>query len=99
MPQLKMGISSTVIPLEPARTWVGMTCAFPPATMALTDFAERSAAYFERLDVAIAEDIAVLERQQAGLTSPLARSGRFSRLEPNVAHFERWLAGRCFAEH
>ncbi len=51
-------------------------------------------AYFERLDVAIAEDIAVLVRQQAGLASPLARPGRFSRLEPNVARFERWLAER-----
>jgi phenylpropionate dioxygenase-like ring-hydroxylating dioxygenase large terminal subunit len=87
-----------IMPLEPARTRVGMTCAFPPATMALADFAERSAAYFERLDVAIAEDIAVLELQQAGLTSPLARSGRFSDLEPNVARFERWLAGRCLAD-
>jgi hypothetical protein len=39
-----------------------------------------------------------LERQQAGLDSPLARPGRFSHLEPNVARFERWLAERCLAE-
>ena len=48
--------------------------------------------------MAIAEDIAVLEQQQAGLASPLARPGRFSHMEPNVAHFERWLAERCLAE-
>ena len=75
-----------------------MTCAFPRATFDVDDFAERSAAYFERLDVAIAEDIEVLEQQQAGLASPLARPGRFSHMEPNVAHFERWLAERCLAE-
>jgi phenylpropionate dioxygenase-like ring-hydroxylating dioxygenase large terminal subunit len=87
-----------VTPLAPDRTRVGMTCAFPRATGERDDFAGRSAAYFERLDVAIAEDIAVLERQQAGLDSPLARPGRFSHLEPNVARFERWLAERCLAE-
>lgn len=86
-----------VTPLAPERTWVGMTCAFSPAAAELPDFAQRAAAYFERLDVAIAEDIAVLERQQAGLTSPLARPGRFSHLEPNVARFERWLVECCLA--
>ncbi len=29
----------------------------------------------------------MLERQQAGLTSPFARQGRFSYLEPSVAAF------------
>jgi len=86
-----------VSPLAPDRTWVGMTCAFPPAAREIHDFAERAAAYYERLDVAIAEDVAVLELQQEGLASPLARSGRFSHLEPNVARFERWLAERCLA--
>jgi phenylpropionate dioxygenase-like ring-hydroxylating dioxygenase large terminal subunit len=103
-PNLTFAASSEAIwvyevsPLAPDRTWVGMTCAFPPATFELDDFAERSAAYFERLDVAIAENIAVLEQQQAGLASPLARPGRFSDLEPNVARFERWLAERCLAQ-
>lgn len=102
-PNLTFAASSEAIwvyevsPLAPDRTWVGMTCAFPRATFELDDFAERAAAYFERLDVAIAEDIAVLEQQQAGLASPLARPGRFSHLEPNVARFERWLAERSLA--
>ena len=86
-----------VNPLAPDRTEVGMTCCFPSATAALPDFAQRAEAYLRRLDVAIAEDIEVLERQQAGLDSPLARPGRFSGLEPNVATFERWIAERCTA--
>jgi phenylpropionate dioxygenase-like ring-hydroxylating dioxygenase large terminal subunit len=72
-----------------------MTCAFPRATAALPNFAARAEAYLHRLDVAIAEDIEVLELQQAGLDSPLARPGRFSHLEPNVAAFGSWIAGRC----
>ena len=104
-PNLTFAASSEAIwvyevsPLAPDRTWVGMTCAFPQGTFEVEDFAERSAAYFERLDVAIAEDIAVLELQQQGLASPFARPGRFSHLEPNVARFERWLAERCMAEN
>ena len=86
-----------VNPLAPDRTRVAMTCCFSPAAAALPDFAERAEAYLRRLDVAIAEDIEVLERQQAGLDSPLARPGRFSDLEPNVATFERWIAERCTA--
>lgn len=84
-----------VTPLGAARTWVGMTCAFPAAAGETPDFAARAEAYFRRLDVAMAEDISVLEQQQAGLASPLARPGPFSHLEPNVAGFARWLAGRC----
>jgi phenylpropionate dioxygenase-like ring-hydroxylating dioxygenase large terminal subunit len=85
-----------VNPLAPDRTWVGMTCGFPRATTALPDFAERAEGYLRRLDVAIAEDIEVLERQQAGLDSPLARPGRFApAMEPNVSVFERWIAERC----
>jgi phenylpropionate dioxygenase-like ring-hydroxylating dioxygenase large terminal subunit len=84
-------------PLAPDRTRVALTVCFPQAAVALPDFGERAAAYYERVDVAIAEDIAVLELQQAGLTSPLARSGPFCRLEPNVGAFEAWLAERVSA--
>ncbi len=85
-----------VNPLAPDRTRVGMTCGFARSTTELPDFTERAAAYLRRLDVAIAEDIAVLERQHAGLDSPLARQGRFApRMEPNVSVFERWIVERC----
>ena len=53
------------------------------------------AAYYHRLDTALDEDIPALENQQRGLASPDARQGRFSpTLEPNVAAFARWYAGR-----
>lgn len=86
-----------VTPLDAARCRVAMTCCFRSSARELPDFEARAAAYYERLDVAIAEDIAVLELQQAGLDSPLARAGRFSWLEPNVAAFGAWFARRLTA--
>ena len=76
---------------------MALTVCFPRAATALPDFADRAAAYYQRVDVAIAEDIEVLELQQAGLASPLARPGPFCRLEPNVGAFEAWLAERVSA--
>ena len=63
--------------------------------MALPGFAEKEAVYFDRLDAALAEDIPALENQFSGLKSPEARQGPFQpELEPNVAAFARWYAGR-----
>lgn len=83
-------------PIAPNRTRVGMTACFPAETAARDDFDEQAQHYYERLDAAIDEDIPVLENQQIGLNSPLARQGRFSSLEPSVASFARWYAERVF---
>jgi hypothetical protein len=39
----------------------------------------------------------MLERQHRGMRSPFARQGRFSYLEPNVARFADWYAGRLLS--
>ena len=49
------------------------------------------AGYYERLDVGIAEDIAILERQQQALASPFAGPGRFCYLEELTSLFDRWV--------
>ena len=86
------------VPLAPDRTRVGMTVCFPPETVALDDFEARARHYYHRMDTALAEDVPALERQQAGLTSPYARAGRFAPLlEPNVASFAFWYAERMSA--
>ncbi len=79
-------------PLAPDRTRVGMTLCFPAATVARPDFEARAQHYYDRFDTALAEDIPMLERQQAGLSSPFARQGRYSYLEPSVAAFAFWYA-------
>ena len=72
---------------------VFQTACFPPETVSLPEFVEKSPAYLNRLDAALAEDIPILVNQQWGMTCPDARSGRFQpELEPNVASFAKWYA-------
>ena len=82
-----------VYPIAPHRTWVGMTACFPPQTVAAPDFENRVEHYYQRLEAGLAEDVPALVNQHAGLSSPLARQGRFcSTLEANVANFAFWYA-------
>lgn len=80
-------------PLGPNRCKVVQTSCFPPESIALPEFKEKSAVYLHRMDAALAEDIPALENQQRGLASPRATQGRFQPdLEPSVASFARWYA-------
>jgi len=86
-----------VYPDGPNRCRVAQVVAFPPETVAAPDFDAKVGEYYRRFDVAIDEDIPILERQQLGLQSPFAEQGRFSWLEPSVAAFARWYAERMLA--
>ena len=82
-------------PLGPERCKVRQTICFPPETVALSNFGDKAAYYYRRLDAALEEDIEALENQQKVLASPFAIPGRFSTLmEPNVATFANWYAQR-----
>jgi len=81
-------------PLGPDRCKVIQSSCFHPRSMELPDFAEKSAAYLQRMDAALDEDIPALVNQHRGMQNPAARQGRFQpELEPNVASFARWYAG------
>ena len=81
-------------PLGASKCRVVQTSCFPPETIALQGFAEKSAAYLKRMDAALDEDIEALTNQQIGLSCPDAQPGRFQPdLEPNVAAFARWYSG------
>ena len=84
-------------PEGPHRVRCAQAVCFPQATIDSPGFAEKAEAYYERFDVAIAEDIPVLVRQHAGLKSPFAKQGRYSYLEPSVARFAGWYAERILA--
>ena len=86
-----------VYPDGPDHCRCAQVVCFPPSTVDRKDFAEAVEAYYERFDVAIGEDIPMLERQHRGMRSPFARQGRFSYLEPNVARFADWYAGRLLS--
>ena len=79
-------------PLGPGRCRVTQWVCFPSRTVALPGFETRAERYYARMDEALAEDIAVLERQQLGMDSPLARAGRWSDLERGAAAFAAWYA-------
>lgn len=79
-------------PDGPHKVRCAQVVCFPKATTELPDFKTKAEAYYERFDVAIAEDIPVLLQQHAGLKSPFARQGRYSYLEPSVSRFANWYA-------
>ena len=80
-------------PMGPNKCKVIQTSCFPPETIALPEFKEKSAVYLDRLDAALAEDVPALVNQQMGMNCPDARAGRFQPdLEPNVAAFANWYA-------
>ena len=81
-------------PLGPARCRVTQWVCFPPATVSSPEFEAKAERYYARMDEALAEDIAVLERQQLGMDSPFARADRWSDLEHGAAAFAAWYAER-----
>ncbi len=81
-------------PLAADRSRVVQTVAFPSKSVALADFAQRAAHYYDRIDAALDEDLPFLLGQQRGLNSPFARPGRFGALEPSVGRFAYWYAQR-----
>ena len=86
-----------VYPDGPDRCRCAQVVCFPPETVAMAGFHEVAESYYERFDVAINEDIPVLEQQHLGMCSPFAGQGRFSYLEPNVARFATWYAERLLS--
>lgn len=84
-------------PVSATRTRVVQTVCFPPETFDTDGFDATAQRYYDRMDLAIGEDIPVLESQQRGLASPFAKPGRFSRLEPSVGSFAIWYAERMLA--
>ena len=86
-----------VYPDGPDRCRCAQVVCFPKATIDGPDFDDRVGDYYERFDLALAEDIPMLVQQHAGLRSPFARQGRYSYLEPSVAAFADWYAGRLLS--
>ncbi|MFI4986250.1 MAG: aromatic ring-hydroxylating dioxygenase subunit alpha [Alphaproteobacteria bacterium] len=81
-------------PLGPERTKVVHGCCFPRASVARGDFAAKVEKYYRRWDTSLAEDNAISERQQAGLTSSFSRPGRLSCREPLVHDIANWVLDR-----
>ena len=79
-------------PITPERCRVTQWVCFPPETVSASDFETKVTRYYTRMDEALDEDIAVLESQQKGMSSPHARPGRWSEMENGAAAFAAWYA-------
>ena len=80
-------------PLGADRCRVVQSACFPPETLAGDGAEAKLAAYHDRLDAALDEDIPALVNQHRGLSNPDATQGRFQPLlEPSVAAFARWYS-------
>ncbi len=63
-------------PLDTSRTAVHLSLLFDPSATDVPGFDQIRERYQERMRIALDEDIAVLEAQQIGISSRLARPGR-----------------------
>ena len=79
-------------PIDARRCRVTQWVCFPPETVESANFSEKAERYYLRMDEALDEDIAVLEAQQKGMSSPHARPGRWSKMENGAAGFAAWYA-------
>lgn len=78
-------------PLGPAQTAVIVGSCFPKSTVARPDFQEKVEMYYRRWDVSHPEDNAISELVQQGLSSPLAKAGRYHPLEKGIHKISNWV--------
>ncbi|WP_036596306.1 aromatic ring-hydroxylating oxygenase subunit alpha [Ottowia thiooxydans] len=78
-------------PTGPESIRLTLGSCFHRSTVARPDFEEIVQRYYERWDVAVAEDNEINELQQQGVRSPLCKPGRVSPLEAVSYAFRRQL--------
>lgn len=81
-------------PLSASQTRLIVGSAFPKKTVARNDFPEVVERYYRRWDISIPEDNVISNLQQKGLSSPFARPGRLTHLEPLVHDLANWVLDR-----
>jgi phenylpropionate dioxygenase-like ring-hydroxylating dioxygenase large terminal subunit len=86
------------LPVSVSTTAVRLSLLFDSASTSMPDFEKILERYEHRMAVGMDEDIVVLEAQQLGLQSRLARAGRICpELEPSIHVFHRWYADQLIA--
>ena len=80
-----------VRPISVDRSVLSVGGCFPRAYTELPDFEERAAPYYKRWEAVAMEDVGILEKQQVGLSSCLARPGPLSWRDDMVLAMNRWV--------
>jgi choline monooxygenase len=81
-------------PLSASRTRLIVGSSFPRKTAERGDFEEVAQRYYRRWDISIPEDNVISNLLQKGLSSPFARPGRLTHLEPLVHDLANWVLDR-----
>jgi phenylpropionate dioxygenase-like ring-hydroxylating dioxygenase large terminal subunit len=81
-------------PLSASQTRLIVGSCFPRRTVARNDFEDIVQRYYKRWDISIPEDNDISDLQQRGLSSPFARPGRLTHLEPLVHELANWVLDR-----
>ncbi len=87
-----------VRPVAVDRSVLSVGGCFPRAYTELADFEERAAPYYARWKAVALEDVDILEKQQVGLSSCLARPGPLSWRDDMVLAMNRWVMARLPAD-
>lgn len=83
-----------VRPVSVDRSVLSVGGCFPKAYTELPDFEARAAPYYRRWEAVAREDVGILEMQQQGLSSVLARPGPLSWRDDMVLAMNRWVMAR-----
>jgi phenylpropionate dioxygenase-like ring-hydroxylating dioxygenase large terminal subunit len=83
-----------VRPLACDRSLLSLGGCFPRSRLALPDFAERAAPYYDRWERVAMEDVGILERQQIALGSHLHDPGLLSWRDDMVHAINDWIVAR-----
>lgn len=87
-----------VRPVAVDRSVLSVGGCFPHACTEYPDFAARAAPYYARWEAVAREDVGILEKQQRGLSSRLARPGPLSWRDDMVLAMNRWVMRRLPAD-
>lgn len=87
----------SMIPEGPDRVRNIATFCFHRETVARPDFERVAPNYYRRFQKVVEEDNVAMQKQFAGLLSPLAQPGRFSSKEVLVHAIDNWVLDRVLA--
>jgi choline monooxygenase len=88
----------SVRPVAVDRSVLSVGGCFPKEYLALPDFSARAAPYIKRWEAVAREDAGILEKQQRGLSSVLAKPGVLSWRDDRVLALNNWVRARLPAD-
>jgi choline monooxygenase len=84
-------------PLSATTSRLTISSLFPKSAVASSDFQELSKNYYRRNEIVVGEDVAISEKQQAGITSPFARMAQLCSTETALNEIANWVLDRVIA--